>query len=417
MRMMDEINEARDELPEAVPRELRFGQYKVDFQGCWQPLEQKDSHQQLSNMDADLSTSSGLAIKLSRHTQSITKSIPNMVKNPREDRDEQPIPNKMEEPSKAEDKNYTPFFHGRWQHLVEEYSYRALTNKDDRLSAISGLAYRFSYVINSSAYLAGIWKEGLTRGLCWIPISATRVPAQVWPPTVVYPGIPSWSWAAFDGPIMHFSDDCRDNHPKVGAGKDAPFTHKIGLDRFGSVSGGAICLSGMATEVVASEEDYQPVVQDNQLMGSVTESYNPQRPGRLAVATLRQRLQDPGAAGVSVFERLKESGSAPELRSKKFRNNQACPPKRYIIERNLLHARRMCLYFDVDPVELRPARFLCLETNSGKFPWPLSGMPTSNGLVLRQTDNLAYRRVGLFMAEEDDPVWTFKSTFTKVTIV
>lgn len=145
-----------------------------------------------------------------------------MVKNPREDRDEQPIPNKMEEPTKAEDTNYTPFFHGHWHHLVEEYSYRALTNKDDRLSAISGLAYKFSYVINSSAYFAGIWKEGLTRGLCWVPISATRVPAQVWPPTVVYPGTPSWSWAAFDGPIMHFSDDCRDNHPKGGNRQRCP---------------------------------------------------------------------------------------------------------------------------------------------------------------------------------------------------
>jgi hypothetical protein len=79
----------------------------------------------------------------------------------------------------------------RWQYLVEEYSRRELTNKDDRLSAISGLAAKFSRLINSSAYLAGIWEEGLTRGLCWIPISATRLPTQVWPPTVVYPGIPS----------------------------------------------------------------------------------------------------------------------------------------------------------------------------------------------------------------------------------
>lgn len=88
--------------------------------------------------------------------------------------------------------------YSRWQSVVEEYSRRLLTNKIDRLSAISGLAVKFSQFVQSSAYLAGIWKEDLTRALCWIPYSSDRTPAQEWPPKAIYPEIPSWSWAAFD---------------------------------------------------------------------------------------------------------------------------------------------------------------------------------------------------------------------------
>lgn len=53
-----------------------------------------------------------------------------------------------------------------WYEIVEDYSTRDLTKRDDRLPALSGLARVFTKVLHED-YVAGLWSKDLGRGLCW----------------------------------------------------------------------------------------------------------------------------------------------------------------------------------------------------------------------------------------------------------
>ena len=80
-----------------------------------------------------------------------------------------------------------------WHELVSRYSRYHLTFNADKLAAISGLASRFAFqwVIQSSSYLAGLWKENLVNDLLW---STTLWYSKSYPDRA-----PSWSWARVDG--------------------------------------------------------------------------------------------------------------------------------------------------------------------------------------------------------------------------
>lgn len=81
-----------------------------------------------------------------------------------------------------------------WFSLLEMYSTCLLTNEQDKFTAISGIAKLCSQKTNSP-YLAGIWTDRLTTGLMWMNVGAPlKKPSS--------PRAPSWSWAAYDGPIQ-----------------------------------------------------------------------------------------------------------------------------------------------------------------------------------------------------------------------
>lgn len=90
-----------------------------------------------------------------------------------------------------------------WGTLVEKYSVRKLTNPDDKLLALAGLAERFASLTEGKfgRYLAGLWEEDLLRQLLWrqwntvdfrAPVASRR--PETW-------RAPSWSWASIDGAI------------------------------------------------------------------------------------------------------------------------------------------------------------------------------------------------------------------------
>lgn len=100
-----------------------------------------------------------------------------------------------------------------WRTIVMQYSTRKLTNQDDKLVAISGLAQMFMNSGTSQKvqgecaayYLAGIWREGLPEQLLWHAkdrwgrlggLPHTR-PLKYCAPT--------WSWASLDGPVLYGS--------------------------------------------------------------------------------------------------------------------------------------------------------------------------------------------------------------------
>ncbi|KAE9366635.1 HET-domain-containing protein, partial [Stipitochalara longipes BDJ] len=78
----------------------------------------------------------------------------------------------------------------RWLRAVEVYSSRSLTFSDDRLPALSGLASAVSSIMVGNDYLAGIWRDDITRGLLWQRSQALA------PITNKLASVPSWSWAS-----------------------------------------------------------------------------------------------------------------------------------------------------------------------------------------------------------------------------
>ncbi|CAN9381106.1 unnamed protein product [Alternaria alternata] len=82
-----------------------------------------------------------------------------------------------------------------WYAIVESYSLRSVTESEDRVLALSGIAERFASLI-PGRYIAGLWENMMPRSLFWMkPIldMATDRPVE-------YRG-PSWSWISIDGQV------------------------------------------------------------------------------------------------------------------------------------------------------------------------------------------------------------------------
>ena len=82
-----------------------------------------------------------------------------------------------------------------WRSIVRDYTQWYLTDPNDKLSAIAGVADLYSQFFNS-IYLAGPWEFSLLSELMWCSIRSdiTRPLAQ---------RAPSWSWASVDEEVHH----------------------------------------------------------------------------------------------------------------------------------------------------------------------------------------------------------------------
>ncbi|KAI3319883.1 HET-domain-containing protein [Xylariaceae sp. AK1471] len=90
--------------------------------------------------------------------------------------------------------------HASWQHIVQSYSHRELTNEADKLMAVMGIA-RFTGEIMGDCFLAGLWRGQLWRDLLWkLDVSSY---GGYLPPRVRKIKLPSWSWASAGGPVAY----------------------------------------------------------------------------------------------------------------------------------------------------------------------------------------------------------------------
>ena len=125
-----------------------------------------------------------------------------------------------------------------WYSLVDQVTYRKLTEPQDLLPCLSGIAQRFQ---NSGAgsYLAGLWNEDLPMGLLW-----SQSKDQKCSRAIPYRG-PSWSWASIDGiedpyGSRHKHDNLLEKvYAKIMEAKCVP----AGKDHLGAVSGGLLKVS------------------------------------------------------------------------------------------------------------------------------------------------------------------------------
>ncbi|KIW18059.1 hypothetical protein PV08_02346 [Exophiala spinifera] len=98
--------------------------------------------------------------------------------------------------------------HNLWAQLVETYTHRSLTRRQDRLLALSGLA-RLSGQLYSDRYLVGCWTRCIGRNLLWVS-ALKHPPRKKEDPSEpshrrasLLKGIPTWSWVAADGAVEY----------------------------------------------------------------------------------------------------------------------------------------------------------------------------------------------------------------------
>ena len=87
-------------------------------------------------------------------------------------------------------------FHRIWANLVRQYTRCKLTEPNDKLVAISGLAQRIKEE-TGFRYHAGLWEQTILYDLCWF---RSRRPKSRLPEYRA----PSWSWASAEGVISDY---------------------------------------------------------------------------------------------------------------------------------------------------------------------------------------------------------------------
>lgn len=86
-----------------------------------------------------------------------------------------------------------------WNVLVQEYSSRDITYRQDRLPAIAGMAKRLRQLGQNRRYLAGLWEDTFVSNLMWQASSrsANMPRASEWI-------APTWSWASAAAGVRYF---------------------------------------------------------------------------------------------------------------------------------------------------------------------------------------------------------------------
>ncbi|EHA48579.1 hypothetical protein MGG_00820 [Pyricularia oryzae 70-15] len=125
-----------------------------------------------------------------------------------------------------------------WHLIAMIYSEARLTHGSDFLPALSGVAKR-QHEITKDTYLAGMWKEGLVRQLCWSRVDV--LPRPEW-------RAPTWCWASGDGWMLFQinlpADEGKAHHSEYHAEVLDAWTRPAdGVDPFGAVVGGELTLA------------------------------------------------------------------------------------------------------------------------------------------------------------------------------
>ena len=127
-----------------------------------------------------------------------------------------------------------------WRYIIQDYSARQLSFPQDKLPALSGIAWWFAKHFpeaRGDEYLAGLWRSQLPESLLWfhgLPLHAnTSRPDSFL--------APSWSWASLNSEYVEWSDASRDE------AKAKIIWAEIKLrssDPFGSVLAGRLTIHG-----------------------------------------------------------------------------------------------------------------------------------------------------------------------------
>lgn len=136
----------------------------------------------------------------------------------------------------------------QWREIVREYTKRNLTNIEDTLPALSGLAEQFARATGDQ-YVAGLWKGDLVRCLAWHRIRPDRSQLNDHPTNRAKLGkyiAPSWTWASITGGTTHFppmENGTEENHRFHNIARICKVTvDYAGADPFGRLTHGELDL-------------------------------------------------------------------------------------------------------------------------------------------------------------------------------
>lgn len=155
----------------------------------------------------------------------------------------------------------------QWQEMVEDFTSLKLSQEEDRLPALSGLAQQYQPRLKSE-YLAGIWRKNLVDYLIWYAYPAFGIEAPRY--RTKRPGkwrAPSWSWASVEGPIS-FSRGCggarggREKEAEILAVSSNSWIEIIStecipssVDPTGTVSNGRLVINGSGRPAVLRHQE------------------------------------------------------------------------------------------------------------------------------------------------------------------
>lgn len=174
----------------------------------------------------------------------------------------------------------------RWLFVAEEYSRRILTYSEDTLPGLSGLAAAVHFLksgehkFGSSTYLAGVWTSHIERQLFWCPVAPIpRISKCTAGQLERTRFLPSWSWASCETEVTFYLSHLPkrglsaelDSNVRKPQSDDATYVPYYelqrhfrfvyvstdikpeGIDPFGRVRGGELCIKGAYWDEDVSE--------------------------------------------------------------------------------------------------------------------------------------------------------------------
>jgi hypothetical protein len=128
--------------------------------------------------------------------------------------------------------------------VLNEYTSRELTFESDKLPALAGVASRL-HELTRSAYLAGIWKDNAVLDICFKSrYSGSGKLSHLF-------RAPTFSWAAFDGPICYDIDSLEAETTFTTLADD--HCDLKGTNTFGAVHHGFLILHGPVLQARLSQ--------------------------------------------------------------------------------------------------------------------------------------------------------------------
>lgn len=126
-----------------------------------------------------------------------------------------------------------------WVQIVETLMLRGISDPQDRLNALSGVALNFADRLGDT-YLAGIWKKDFARGLCWYLDQQPQQAVQIQRLG------PTWSWSSLSHPTLHVFHSFPPNNDSIKVHLVSSSTVLAAhSSRYGQVKAGTLVLRGV----------------------------------------------------------------------------------------------------------------------------------------------------------------------------
>ncbi|CCL99822.1 uncharacterized protein FIBRA_01846 [Fibroporia radiculosa] len=150
-----------------------------------------------------------------------------------------------------------------WKDVLATYTRRALTDRSDKLPAISAVAQTFGMWWGPGQYIAGLWEQTLSSDLLWsIQGGSTDHTGYI---------APSWSWAATVGQVSLDALRVSDILWEIQVCEAVPATEGF---LFGQIKGGKLQVRGIVRSVIWDGEEVELFERRSEAMGYEVEGQN-----------------------------------------------------------------------------------------------------------------------------------------------